>query len=42
MDNFVDSYNHIQRHTGIGLNTPADVHHGLAGEKATSRETTIA
>ena len=42
MDNFVDSYNHIHRHTGIGLNTPADVHYGLAGEKAPARETTIA
>ena len=38
----MDSYNHIHRHTGIGLNTPADVHYGLAGEKAPARETTIA
>ena len=42
MDVFVDSYNHIHRHTGIGLNTPADVHYGLASAKATARETTIA
>ena len=42
MDVFVDSYNHIHRHTGIGLNTPADVHYGLASAKATARETIIA
>jgi transposase InsO family protein len=42
MDVVVDSYNHIHRHTGIGLNTPADVHYGLAGEKSTTREIALA
>jgi putative transposase len=30
MADFIDGYNHNHRHTGIGLNTPADVHYGLA------------
>jgi len=38
MDILVDSYNHIHRHTGIGLHTPADVHFGLASEKSTTRK----
>jgi putative transposase len=29
-DRFFDHYNHRHRHSGIGLHTPADVHHGLA------------
>ena len=39
---FVDGYNHTHRHTGIGLNTPADVHYGLAAGKAIQRSTTLA
>ena len=30
VDEFFDHYNNQHRHSGIGLNTPADVHHGLA------------
>ena len=29
-DAFFDHYNHHHRHSGIGLHTPADVHHGRA------------
>jgi len=39
---FVDGYNRIHRHNGIGLNTPADVHYGLASEKTTTREIVLA
>ncbi|MBG6215255.1 transposase InsO family protein [Cryobacterium sp. CAN_C2] len=42
MTDFVDGYNHHHAHTGIGLNTPADVHFGLAGIKATERAATLA
>ena len=42
MDAFVDGYSHIHRHAGIGLNTPADVHYGLAGKKSTTREIVLA
>ena len=28
MTDFVTWYNHAHRHSGIGLHTPADVHHG--------------
>jgi transposase InsO family protein len=38
---FVDGYNHEHRHSGIGLNTPADVHYGLAGAKAIERAATL-
>lgn len=31
-----------RRHTGIGLNTPADVHYGLAAGKAVERAETLA
>ena len=34
MASFVGGYNHEHRHSGIGLNTPADVHYGLAAAKA--------
>ena len=37
MDAFAQWYNHEHRHTGIGLHTPADVHYGLAADKATQR-----
>jgi putative transposase len=30
VDVFFDHYNHQHRHSGIGLHTPADVHHGRA------------
>lgn len=42
MDTFADWYNHEHRHTGIGLHTPADVHFGLAAEKATDRQAVLA
>jgi transposase InsO family protein len=42
MADFVDGYNHTHRHTGIGLNTPADVHYGLAAAKAIERSATLA
>ena len=31
-DEFFTYYNHQHRHSGIGLHTPASVHHGTAGE----------
>ena len=37
MADFVEGDNHHHRHTGIGLNTPADVHYGLAAAKAAGR-----
>lgn len=37
MDSFTNWYNHEHRHTGIGLHTPADVHFGLAADKAADR-----
>ena len=42
MDTFVEGYNHTHRHAGIGLNTPADVHYGLAAGKAIERAATLA
>ena len=42
MASFVEGYNHTHRHTGIGLNTPADVHYGLATKKAIARALTLA
>jgi putative transposase len=42
MADFVENYNHAHRHTGIGLNTPADVHYGLAAGKAIERSATLA
>jgi transposase InsO family protein len=41
MAEFVDEYNHVHRHIGIGLNTPADVHYGLAAGKAIDRSATL-
>jgi putative transposase len=35
-------YNTEHRHTGLGLLTPADVHHGLAEEKITRRAMVLA
>jgi putative transposase len=37
MDTFTNWYNREHRHTGIGLHTPADVHFGLATDKAADR-----
>jgi len=42
MADFVAGYNHHHHHTGIGLNTPADVHYGLAPAKATERAVVLA
>ncbi len=32
----------MHRHTGIGLHTPADVHFGLAADKAADRRAVLA
>ena len=42
MATFDNWYNHEHRHTGIGLHTPADVHFGLAPQKAVERSTVLA
>lgn len=42
MARFVEHYNHDHLHIGIGLNTPADVHYGLAAAKAEQRALTLA
>jgi len=42
MADFVEGYNHHHHHTGIGLNTPADVHFGLATAKAADRAVVLA
>jgi putative transposase len=41
MDLFTNWYNHEHRHTGIGLHTPADVHFGLATDKAADRRVVL-
>ena len=41
MDTFTNWYNHEHRHSGIGLHTPADVHFGLATDKAADRRTVL-
>ena len=41
MGAFADWYNHEHRHTGIGLHTAADVHFGLATEKAADRRNVL-
>ena len=41
MDAFADWYNHEHRHTGIGLHTAADVHFGLAIDKAADRRAVL-
>ena len=38
---FFDHYNHIHRHAGIGLHTPASVHYGTAGEICAQRAVTL-
>ena len=41
MDISTHWYNHEHRHTGISLRTPADVHFGLATDKAADRRTVL-
>lgn len=41
MDIFINWYNHQYRHTGIGHHTPADVHFGLATDKAADRRAVL-
>ena len=38
---FFDHYNHIHRHAGIGLHTPASVHYGTATEIRAARAETL-
>ena len=38
---FFTYYNHEHRHSGIGLHTPASVHHGTATEIRAQRQTTL-
>jgi len=38
---FFDHYNHVHRHTGIGLHTPASVHYGTATEIRAARADTL-
>ena len=40
-DGFFRWYNHDHRHSGIGLHTPADVHHGRAGAVRQARAITL-
>lgn len=42
MTDFVTWYNHAHRHSGIGLHTPADVHHGRHHQVRVGREDTLA
>ena len=39
---FFEHYNHVHRHTGIGLHTPASVHYGTAAEIRAHRAETLA
>ncbi len=38
---FFDHYNHVHRHSGIGLHTPASVHYGTATEIRAQRAVTL-
>jgi putative transposase len=38
---FFDHYNHQHRHSGIGLHTPADVHHGRAAQVRARRQSVL-
>jgi len=38
---FFDHYNHVHRHAGIGLHTPASVHYGTATEIQAARAETL-
>lgn len=40
-EEFFGYYNHDHRHSGIGLHTPASVHHGTATEIRTQRQATL-
>ncbi len=40
-DAFFQHYNHVHRHSGIGLHTPASVHHGTAEIVQTQRQATL-
>jgi putative transposase len=42
MTEFVTWYNHAHRHSGIGLHTPADVHHDRHHQVRAGREDTLA
>ncbi|WP_413644503.1 IS3 family transposase [Micromonospora sp. RTP1Z1] len=42
MTDFVTWYNHAHRHSGIGLHTPAEVHHGRHHTVRANREQTLA
>ncbi len=41
LDTFLEHYNHHHRHSGIGLHTPADVHHQRADQIRTQRQTVL-
>jgi putative transposase len=38
---FFEHYNHVHRHAGIGLHTPASVHYGTALEIRGQRQATL-
>jgi putative transposase len=38
---FFGYYNHVHRHSGIGLHTPASVHYGTASEVRAQRQVTL-
>ena len=38
---FFEYYNHVHRHSGIGLHTPASVHYGTATEIRSQRQATL-
>jgi putative transposase len=40
-ERFFEHYNHVHRHSGIGLHTPADVHFGLAEAVREKRQTVL-
>lgn len=40
-ERFFDHYNHVHRHAGIGLHTPASVHYGTASEIRQQRQATL-
>ena len=40
-ERFFDHYNHVHRHAGIGLHTPASVHYGTANEIRQQRQATL-
>jgi putative transposase len=38
---FFEHYNHVHRHSGIGLHTPASLHYGMAAEIRSQRQATL-